>query len=411
MEKVLFSLIIIFIVFEFVVEQLLDFLNKKAWADKVPNELSDIYDAEKFEQHKKYRVVNNRFSSISDGFSFILTLAVLLFGVFALVDAFAFDMFQNPIGRGLLFFAIIGGVSSLLQLPFGWYSTFVIEQKFGFNNTTPKIFWGDTLKGWLLALIIGGPLMALMMWFYQQAGDLFWIYAWMLIGCLTIFMSMFYTSLILPLFNKQSPLEAGGLRDAIETFSKRAGFHLDNVYVMDGSKRSTKANAFFSGLGSRKRIVLFDTLINDLTTEEIVAVLAHEVGHYKLKHTLWGTIAGILQMGVLLFLFSLFVSSPQLSQALGVEGTQFHIGLLAFGLLFTPVSLIIGLFMNALSRHNEYAADHFASVHTDGEALIRALKKLSANSLGNPTPHAAYVWFHYSHPSLLQRIKALRESK
>lgn len=410
MEQLLFSLIIAFLVFEFTMDLILDHLNKRAWSDAMPEVLSDIYDVVKFDKHKQYRGVNYSFGLVSDFIGFVATLIVLYSGALVVADNWALSIASHPVARGLIFFMIIGVAAALFQLPFSWYNTFVIEQKFGFNTTTKRTFWIDTLKSMLLSLLIGMPLMGLVIWLFQWVGDWFWFYAWLLISGFTIFMSMFYTSWILPLFNKQSPLEAGSLRDAIEAFSRRAGFNLDNIFVMDGSKRSTKANAFFSGLGSRKRIVLYDTLINDLTHDEIVAVLAHEVGHYKLKHTLWDTVAGIVQTGALLFVFSLFVSSPQLSQALGVDGVQFHIGLLAFGLLFSPISLIIGLLMNALSRHNEYAADHFAAVHADGQALVSALKKLSANSLGNPTPHAAYVWFHYSHPPLLQRMKALAKS-
>jgi STE24 endopeptidase len=265
------------------------------------------------------------------------------------------------------------------------------------------------IKSLLLAVIIGGPLMALVIWFYRLSGSWFWFYAWLLIGGFTIFMSMFYTTLILPLFNKQTPLESGELRTAIEVFSNKAGFKLDNIFVIDGSKRSTKANAFFSGLGPRKRIVLYDTLINDLKTEEIVAVLAHEVGHYKLKHTLTGTILGLIQTGIILYVFSLFISNPQLSKALGVNEPQFHIGMITFGLLFSPISMAIGIITNYISRLNEFAADNFANQHTDGEKLISALKTISANALSNPTPHWIYVFFHYSHPPLLVRINAIRK--
>lgn len=410
MEQLLFNLIIAFLVFEFAMDLILEYLNKRAWSDTVPEVLKDIYDTVKFNQHKQYRAVNYSFGQLSDFIGFAATLIVLYSGALAVADSWALSFSSHPIVRGLLFFLIIGVGAVIFQLPFSWYNTFVIEQKFGFNTTSQRTFWFDTLKSMMLSVLIGMPLMGVVIGLYHWMGEWFWFYAWLLISGFTIFMSMFYTSWILPFFNKQSPLEAGALRDAIEAFSKRAGFNLDNIFVMDGSKRSTKANAFFSGLGSRKRIVLYDTLINDLTHDEIVAVLAHEVGHYKLKHTLWGTVVGIMQTGALLFLFSLFVSSPQLSQALGVDGVQFHMGLLAFGLLFSPISLVIGLLMNALSRHNEYAADHFAAVHADGQALVSALKKLSANSLGNPTPHKVFVWFHYSHPPLLQRIKALAKS-
>ncbi|MBN2743012.1 MAG: M48 family metallopeptidase [Marinilabiliaceae bacterium] len=407
MEQILFYLIIAFVVFEYVMEQWLDRLNRRAWSHEVPEPLRDVYDADKFENHKQYRRVNFSFSQMSEAMGFVATLLVLGSGALAMVDGWAASITVHPVGRGLLFFGIIGVAASLFNLPFSWYHTFVIEQRFGFNTTTRRTFVTDLLKGVLLSLLIGAPLMGGVMYLFQWLGEMFWVYAWLLISGFSVFMSMFYTSWILPIFNNQKPLDNGSLRDSIETFSLRSGFRLDNIYVMDGSKRSTKGNAFFSGLGSRKRIVLYDTLINDLTEPEIVAVLAHEVGHYKLRHTLWGMLMGIAQTGVLLFLFSLFVTTPELTKALGGEGVQFHIGLVAFGLLFSPISLVIGLMTNGLSRRNEYAADRFAANHADGQALVSALKKLSANSLGNPTPHPAYVWFHYSHPPLLQRIKAL----
>ena len=222
---------------------------------------------------------------------------------------------------------------------------------------------------------------------------------------ISLFMTMFYSNIIVPLFNKQTPLEDGELKIAIHNFANKAGFQLKNIFVIDGSKRSTKANAYFTGIGPKKRIVLYDTLINDLSTDEIVAVLAHEIGHYKKKHIITSLILGILQTGFLLFIFSLFVSSPTLSQALGVDEPKFHIGLIAFGILYSPLSTITGILMNMLSRKNEYEADAFANSFGLGEHLISGLKKLTKNNLSNLTPHPAYVFFHYSHPTLLQRIK------
>ena len=249
--------------------------------------------------------------------------------------------------------------------------------------------------------------MSVIVWLYNLTGTNFWLYAWAVTSAFMIFMSMFYTSLILPLFNKQTPLEDGELRSAIENYSQGVDFKLDNIFVMDGSKRSTKANAFFSGLGSRKRIVLYDTLINDLTIEQIVAVLAHEAGHNKLKHTLYGAILGVAQAGVMFYLFSLFVSSSALSGALGVDEPNFHIGLLVFGMLYTPVSFILGVIMGAVSRMNEFAADAFAAKTSSSRALGDALKTISVKSLSNLTPHPWYVFFHYSHPPLIERLNAL----
>lgn len=407
----MFYLIIAILVFQFLFDRWMAYLNKSRWQANIPEELEGIYDPEKYKQQQLYRKANYGFSWIGDVFSLAVMLSVLFLGGFAWLNNWVLSWTDNEILQSLLFFAVIAVGSDIIQLPFGIYGTFVIEERFGFNKTTPQIFVLDHLKSLLLGALIGGPILAAVIWFYNQTGTFFWIYAWALSGGFMILMTMFYTSWILPLFNKQTPLEDGELRDAIEQFSVKAGFKLDNIYVMDGSKRSTKANAFFSGLGSRKRIVLYDTLISDLKTEEIVAVLAHEVGHYKLKHTLWGTMTGLFQTGAILFLFSLVVDSPLLSGALGVEQSNFHIGLLAFGLLYSPVSFVTGIIMSAVSRKNEYAADAFAARFNLGEALITGLKTISVNALSNLTPHPWYVFFHYSHPPLLERARAIKNVK
>ncbi|MBS2211342.1 M48 family metallopeptidase [Carboxylicivirga mesophila] len=405
----IFYIIIGIVSAQFIFEQWLDYLNHKHVSAVIPKELEGIYNEEQYAKQQNYKKANYSFGLISDVLSFIVMLAMLFLGGFALIHRWVEALSDSVIMQSLLFFAIIGLGSSIISLPFSIYGTFVIEERFGFNKTTPITFVLDLIKSMLLSVAIGGPLMALVIWLYTIAGDSFWLYAWMVISGFTVFMTMFYTSVILPLFNKQTPLEAGELREAIEAFSNKAGFKLDNIFVMDGSKRSTKANAFFSGLGSRKRIVLYDTLINDLSTEEIVAVLAHEVGHYKLKHTLWGTIIGVLQMGIILFVFGLVVGNPLLSQALGVTEPNFHMGLLVFGILYTPVSFLTGIIMSVLSRKNEYAADAFANSFGLGKALINGLKTISSNALSNLTPHRLYVFFHYSHPPLLQRIRAINE--
>jgi STE24 endopeptidase len=286
----------------------------------------------------------------------------------------------------------------------------VIEQRFGFNKTTPMLFISDKLKGWLLSAVIGGGLMALIVWLYLQTTVYFWLWAWLLMSIFTLFMAFFYSSLIVPLFNKQKPLEDGELKHQITSLAEKAGFHIDKIFTIDGSKRSTKANAYFSGMGRKRRIVLFDTLIKELTVGQIVAVLMHEIGHYRKKHIISGMILSFIQTGIMLFIFSLFVSQPVLSQALGVPEAGFHIGLIAFGILFSPISIVIGLMMNTISRKNEFQADDFAARFGMGNDLIGALKKLSVNNLSNLTPHPLYVFFHYSHPTLLQRIRKLNQN-
>ena len=390
-------------------EKYLDYLNTKTMNEVLPDELKGIYDEEKYKKQQAYQRENLRFGLLSSSFSFALTLAMFLFYGFAFVDNLAWGITASAIVAALFFFGIIMFASDILSMPFSVYDTFVIEEKYGFNKTTPKTFVLDTLKGWLIGALIGGGLLAIIILIYQKTQNMFWIYAWILVSAFTIFMAMFYSNLIVPLFNKQTPLEEGELRDAIKNFADKVGFKLDNIFVINGSKRSTKANAYFTGLGSKKRIVLYDTLINDMETDELVAVLAHEIGHYKKKHVIQGLLISLVQTGIVLFIFSLLINNATLSKALGVEVPNFHIGLVAFGILYSPVSFVLGIFMNLLSRKNEYQADAFAAIYFNPKALASALKKLSVKNLSNLTPHKAYVFFHYSHPTLLQRLEHLKQ--
>jgi STE24 endopeptidase len=406
-----FYLIIFFILFDFILDRYLDYLNSRTRKAVLPDELKGIYDEEKYIKSIEYEQENARFELITSSFDLVLVLTMLFFGGFAWIDTIAGNYTENPIYRGLLFFLILGLASDLIHTPFSIYDIFVIEQKYGFNKTTPRLFLFDKLKGWILSLVIGGGLGFLILWFYYKTTTMFWIYAWALTSVFTLFFTMFYSNIIVPLFNKQETLADGELKESINNFATKVGFKLKNIYTMDGSKRSTKANAYFTGLGAKKRIVLFDTLMKELSTSEIVAVLAHEIGHYKHKHTSQGIIISLIQMGVTFFLLSIFLKEPSLSQALGVNTPSFHIAIITFGILYSPFSLVIGLFMNVLSRKNEYQADRYAKTNFESEALISALKKLSVNNLSNLTPHPTYVYFHYSHPTLLQRIKALKNLK
>ncbi len=409
MTELLYMLIIGLLVADFIFEKWLEYLNTTRWSNQLPEEVKGIYDEEKYRKQQNYERANFRFSMLSSSFSFAVILLMFLFSGFAWVDQIAKSISANPIITALLFFGLLGLASDILNTPFEVYDTFVIEQKFGFNKTTPRTFILDKLKGWLLGAIIGGGLLALIIYFYQLAGSSFWIYAWLLVSAFSILMVLFYSNLIVPLFNKQTPLPDGELKTAIENFATKVGFKLDNIFVIDGSKRSTKANAYFTGLGAKKRIVLYDTLINDLSTGELVAVLAHEIGHYKKHHVIWNLILGILQTGIVLFIFSIFVATPELSAALGVSTPSFHIGLVAFGILYSPISMIVGLVMNVFSRKNEYEADAFAARYFDAEQLASTLKKLSVKNLSNLRPHPTYVFVHYSHPTLLQRLNALKK--
>lgn len=405
----LFYIIIAIIIISFIVDKILDALNAQHFNDALPKDLQDVYDETEYKKSQQYKATNYKFGLITSSFSLALTLAFLFLDGFEFVDNIARSFSDHPIMIALMFFGIIMIGSDIITTPFSYYATFVIEEKFGFNKTTKKTFFLDKIKGWLMTAIVGGGLLALIIWFYQSTGTYFWLYAWGLVSVFVLFMNMFYSKLIVPLFNKQKPLEAGTLRDRISEYAQTVGFKLDKIFVIDGSKRSTKANAYFSGFGSEKRVTLYDTLINDLEEEEIVAVLAHEVGHYKKKHIIFNLFASILMTGLMLYILSLFISNPLLSNALSVEIPSFHIGLIAFGMLYAPISEITGLIMNVFSRKFEYQADDYAKNTYKAEPLITSLKKLSKNSLSNLTPHPAYVFMHYSHPTLLQRIVNLRK--
>jgi STE24 endopeptidase len=419
MATVFLIIILIILTLDYLGERILSYLNMTRMSDELPAELAGIYDADRYKKSQQYLRARQKFSMLTDSSNFIAILVVLMTGLFAWIDQALRIHTGNPILLALMFFGIVGLAASALSIPFEWYAVFVIEEKFGFNTMTPKTFILDKLKGWLLAGVIGGGLLALVIWIYGSTGNYFWLIVWGVASFFMVFMSMFYSNLIVPLFNKQKPLEPGPLRDAIEAFSVRVGFRLHNIYVIDGSKRSKKANAYFTGLGGKKRIVLYDTLINDHTVEELVAVLAHEIGHYKKKHTTQGILLSVLQTGLMLFILSLFIRknsalSQSLCQALaGFSGIPvqegFHLGVVAFGMLYTPLSTVLGLLENILSRKNEYAADNFAGTSYNAGSLGEALKKLSVNNLSNLRPHPAYVFFYYSHPTLLQRLEALEK--
>jgi STE24 endopeptidase len=404
----LFYVIVFLVIASFLFEAFLEYLNSRKRSAELPDGLKDIYDEDKYLRSIEYEKVKQRFSLLRGMFSLILVLAMLFLGGFAVVDEISRYYSSNPVIIALLFFGIIMFAADILHIPFDYYGTFVIEERFGFNKSTPFIFFTDKLKGWLLGIIIGGMLLALITWFYYQTTNWFWVYALLLVSAFMVFMNLFYSSLIVPLFNKQTPLEDGELRDSISSMSRNAGFRLDDVFVIDGSKRSTKANAYFAGLGSKKRIVLFDTLISDLSVPEIVGVLAHEIGHYKKKHIISGMIISIIITAITLYILSVMVSNPELSSALGSGQPSFHLGLVAFGILYSPVSAIFGLFTNWLSRKNEFEADRFAAEHHSPEYLAEALKKLSVKNLSNLQPHPLYVFVHYSHPPLLKRLDALK---
>lgn len=407
MNNPVFFLIIIIPVSGFLLERYLEHLNSRMWSEKMPAGLKGICDLEEYRKTRLYERDNRRLSFWSSSFNLAVILLMIILGGFAFLDTLARSISDNTIVISLLFFAFIGIGSELLNIPFGWHDTFVIEKKYGFNTMTVRIFITDHLKSWFIALIVGIPVLALITWIYYRLGKGFWLYAWGFVTVFSVFINFFYSEWIVPLFNKQTPLIESPLRTKIEAYAARMGFRLKNIYVIDGSKRSTKANAYFSGFGSKKRIVLYDTLIKEMSDEEIVAVLAHEMGHYKKKHIIRRLVSSILLTGLMLFLFSLVVDNPALSGALGTGTSSFHIGLMVFGILYSPLSLVIGLAGNYLSRKNEFEADRYVRDTYHPEYLASALKKLSVKNMSNLIPHPAYVFFHYSHPPLLARLAKL----
>jgi STE24 endopeptidase len=405
----LFNILITILLIKFVIDSVLNHLNAKHFNDTLPNDVSDVYEINEYQKSQTYKRTNHNFSKITSFFSLITTLLFFFFNGFSIVDEIARGFSDNIIIITLIFFGIIIVGSDIISIPFSLYKTFVIEEKFGFNKATKKIFFLDKIKGLLMTIILGGSILSIITWFYEFTGNYFWIYSWLLISSFSVFLNMFYSKLIVPLFNKQTILEEGDLKNDIIKYVNSVGFKAHDIYVLNGSKRSTKANAYFSGFGNQKRITLYDTLINDLENDEIVAVLAHEVGHYKRKHILYNLTSSIILTGFALFVLSLFIKTPVLSLALGVSLPSFHIGLIAFGILYSPVSQILGIFMNYMSRKFEYQADNYAKNTFSASPLISSLKKLSKNSLSNLTPHYLYVFFHFSHPTLLERIKNLKK--
>ncbi len=402
-----FWLIIAIIIFDYLLEKFLDYLNYRNMQETIPEALKGIYEEEKYRKSQQYEKVNQAFSMVTGTFSFIIILLLLFTQGFAFLDNYVSGLSQNEYLRALMFFGILGLGMDLISIPFQIYGTFVIEERFGFNKTTPVTFITDKVKSWLLSIIIGGGLLLFIMWAWNETGSWFWLIVMGGLSAFMIFMTMFYSRIIVPIFNKQIPLEDGDLKSAIVSFSDKAGFKIDNIFSIDGSKRSTKANAYFSGMGPKKRIVLYDTLINDLDENEIVAVLAHEVGHYKLKHVIIGLIMSLAQSAIMIWLLSIAISRPELSLALGASTPSFYMGILAFGLLFSPISTLTGVITNIISRKHEYQADAFAEKYGYGGMLISGLIKLSVANLSNLTPHWLYVFFNYSHPTLIQRRDAI----
>ena len=405
----IYIIFLVLLAFEFCVSSILSYLNKKNWKLTLPDEVKEVYNEEEYKKSMKYEQAKYSFWKISTLFSSLIIFLLVWFWIFWKVFDFIANFWFHEIITNLIFLWILLLSQTILNLPFAYYSTFVIEQKFWFNKSTKKLFFIDTIKTFLLGLVIWWIIFALLNYFYILSSSYFWFFAWIFITLFSVFMILFHSSLIVPLYNKQTPLPEWELKEKITSFAKTIGFTITDIFVIDWSKRSTKANAYFSGFWPKKRIVLFDTLIKDLTHEELVAVLAHELGHYKKRHILQMFIFSVIQSWIIFFILGLILANPVFANALGSSWNSFILWILAFSIIFSPVSMILWVLWNILSRKNEYEADEFSAKTYNSEALRNALIKLSKNNLANLTPHKAYEFFYYSHPGILKRLKALKK--
>ena len=402
--------ILFVLIFTFCLEGVISFLNIGALTSTLPREFENIYDSDKYKKSQEYTKITSRFSLIQNGFSTLITILFLLLGGFNMVDLWARSFGFSEIVTGLIFTGILILFSFLSGLPFSVYSTFVIEEQFGFNKTSIQTFIFDIIKGSALILIIGTPILTLILWFFMSTGTYAWVYCWVGVFIISLFLQFIAPVVIMPLFNKFSPIKEGVLKDNILRYANQENFKLQGIYTMDGSKRSSKLNAFFTGLGNFRKIVFYDTLLEKLTELEIVAILAHEMGHFKLKHITKMIVGSAIQTGILFYLLSLFLHSKDLSNAFSMQHMSIYSSLVFFGFIYSPVSMLTSIIFNVISRKHEYAADKYAAETTaQPELLIEGLKKLTIANLGNLTPHPLHVFLHYSHPPVLMRIKKLQQ--
>ena len=406
-EKTIVVLVLGILIFDFLLDLLLSFLNEKSSKKPIPEELNGVYDDEKYQKSQDYQNTTGRFSKISGALSLFVMIVAIGFGWFGLLDDWARNFSPLAPVTPLIFFGVLFVISDVMGIPFSLYQNFVIEARFGFNKMTFKTFFADKAKEYLLAVLLGGGLLIVFVLMVEVIGADFWWYFWIIITIFLLVLNMLYTSLLLPLFNKLVPLEEGELKKSIADFAEKVSFPLTQVFVIDGSKRSSKGNAFFSGLGRKKKVVLYDTLIAKHSVDELTAVFAHEVGHYKKNHIYIGTFMSIAQTGLMLFLLSKMILNTEVSFAMGGEVTAIHLNMLAFGILYSPVSRILRIIMNLISRKHEYEADAYAATYFAAQPLIDGLKKMSGDHLTNLTPHSANVFINYSHPTVLQRIRAM----
>lgn len=409
MANILYWTIIVIVVAEFAFDCVLRYLNIKASKQPIPKELEGLYDEETYKKQQAYTGERRRVSLLGSVLNTCITLGIFAFGGFALFDGWVREVTSHPVLMAILYMLIFNVIGMIVDVPFSYYNTFTIETKYGFNRMTKKLFWTDLLKSTALSIVITSIIIGAVVWIYGMIPQWFWLVAWAVIGCFQLFMQYIYTDFIVPMFNKLSPLEDGELRSAIEDFAKKTNFSLENIYMQDSSKRSTHGNAYFSGWGKRKKVVIYDTLTEQLSTEQIVAVLAHEIGHQKHGHMTKMVVMMLSMMLLTLWLFSLVIDSKEVAMAAGCEMPSFHINIMVFSMLFTPISMLTDMFTAIISRRHEWEADEFARVHGQGKGISEALKKMSKHSLANLTPHPLVVFMEYSHPTLVERVRHLCE--
>ncbi len=410
--NIYFFIILISLLFNYALDIVSDSLNLKALRPELPEEFKGVYDSSAYEKSQAYTKVSTRFGFVTSTFDLAVMLLFWFAGGFNQMDLWVRSWELSQVWTGLSYLTVLLFLKTVLSLPFSIYSTFVIEEKFGFNRTKPLTFFLDLMKGLALSIVIGGLILTIVLALFEFAGSKAWLYCWLVVTIFIFIIQFVAPTWIMPLFNKFTPLDDGDLKEKIMGYAKSVKFSLENIFVIDGSRRSSKSNAFFTGFGKNKRIALFDTLIENHSSGELLAILAHEIGHYKKKHIIQGMVLSILHMGVMFYLLSIFLSHQGLFDAFFMEQTSIYGGLIFFGLLLSPIEMILSIFLHLLSRHNEYEADRFAAQTTGSPAdMVEALKKLSKNNLSNLTPHPLHVFLNYSHPPVLERIHAINRYK
>ncbi|TYB31907.1 MAG: M48 family metallopeptidase [Candidatus Mcinerneyibacterium aminivorans] len=402
-------IILLFIVIEYILNFVSRHLNIKNLETELPEEFKNYYDEEDYKKSQLYTKEKTKFSNVNDTVMVVFKISFILLGGFNLIDNWARDLVSHPVLTGVIFLWILILLLQVISIPFSYYGSFVIEEKYGFNRMNLKTFFTDNIKTLLLTLILSGAMFAPLIWLFSKMDSYAWVMSWIFVFILTLVIQYLAPVLIMPLFNKFYPLEDEELKNRIMNYADNYAFNIEGIFTMDGSKRTTKANAYFTGIGKNKRIVFYDNLVENFNNNEIMTILAHEMGHYKLKHILKRLLVSFFTTGVMFYLLSLFIKNEMLFEAFKMDNLSIYAGIVFFGLLYSPINMLLSLINKYVSRKNEKEADEFAARTTGNpNAFIKALKKLSLNNLTNLTPHPATVFLKYSHPPVLERIKNIK---